>query len=171
MRTIYISIFSIFLFSCGSRLRTPEGEVVELSSLKAWPDSLSITTYQGGGMLPEWDEVYISKDSCHLIHSRDLKDNHYCFKLSQNELDQLLKGLIDNRVEKLYIKKLDGIIYDKGSTSISFQLGHKFVNIGDGASEEIGEARRGDFSACFGLINGLADDKANDAKNDTLLLN
>jgi hypothetical protein len=156
MKKILLLSCVLLFQSCGSRLKTPDGDTIDLSQYKTWPDSLVLETYHGGGMVPEWKRVYISKDSCYSINARMQTQNKYNFKLSQSELNDLLTTLKDYRVEKLGVKKLNYVVYDAPSTSLTVRLGGKSVNISNGATEEISEAQEGDFRNCYGIIQRVA---------------
>src|SRR5688572_1791064 len=114
MKQLVYALAIITLFSCGGKLKTSEGEVIDLSVYKGWPDSLAIETYSGGGMDPAWTEVYISKDSCYFTDSRDQIANRYDFKLTVDELNTLFVQLMSYNIDRLGVKELDGVIYDKG---------------------------------------------------------
>lgn len=155
---IFLMLLMVYFISCQSKLKTDDG-TIELSGLTNWPDSLELETYSGGGMVYEWNRLFISKDSCVFINSERGVDNRYYFILSQQELDQLLKDVIVNNIEKLGVKKTDGIIYDKGTTALTITLGRKSITIGDGASETITEFRKGDFWKIYNLLHSTADGK------------
>ncbi len=146
-------------FSCGSTLKTTDGQTIDLSAYNEWPRNLSIETYEGGGMNPEWNTTFISMDSCYVISSREQLTNKYYFKLTQAELNKLLADLMRNRIDKLGTEEAKDIIYDKGTTSITITLDRKIVTLGDGATERITEARKGDFFSSYELINALAKNK------------
>lgn len=157
-KTLHLSLL-LLIISCGSKLKTSDGKTIDLSQYKSWPDSLSIETYNGGGMIYAWSKIFISKDSCYFIDSREGNDNRYNFKLAQSELDALLHDLIQNNIEKMTLKKTDEIIYDKGTTSIAIKLGASFINIGDGASEIVSELVDGDFIRCYNTITRISQTK------------
>ena len=159
MKNIFLIPIFLLAFSCGSKLKTNDSKLISLANFSHWPDSLILETYEGGGMVNESNSVYISKDSCFMIEQRENVTSRYTGKLNTGELDSLFRKIIENNIEQLGTKKNDGVIYDKGTTSLTIQLGTKQVNIADGAREEISELRQGDFFTIYRSINDIVKSK------------
>lgn len=161
MKSIFLIPVFLLAFSCGSKLKTKDNNsIISLADFSHWPDSLILETYEGGGMVNESNSVYISKDSCFRVDQREDVTYRYTCKLSEGELDSLFRKIIENNIERLGTKKNDGVVYDKGTTSLTIQLGKKQVNIADGATEEITELRQGDFFTIYRSINDIVKLKA-----------
>src|SRR3989344_5958393 len=156
---MYIKSFLIFILiltvSCGNSIIesfTGDPKRPKLKDVTEWPDSLVIETFYYGGMSPESDKVTIRKDSC-IVESRwGQTVNRYGFIPKQSDLNDHIKQLNSYSVDKLHLKKTDGIIYDAPTSGFSIRLGTKFISISNGATEEVAENNEGDFRNCYNLL-------------------
>lgn len=163
---MYKLLFTIVLCFIVTAVFCFKGKGISLSGFQKWPDSLSIQMYYSAGILHGTSTIYISKDNCY-IEDNSPQDNSVKrknFKLTQYELDKLLADLKKNNIDKLNIKKLSYTQHDAGVQGLTISLGHRNINISNGATQEISEKNSGDFSKCLNILNKIAQGKTADRK-------
>ena len=92
------------------------------------PDDLVLELRNSGGMLPESDHYYISKDSAFHESWTHSFTNRYVFQPDPQKLDDLYEMLKKN--DALNIKSIDGgEVYDRGGASVWIRFDKKNFNI------------------------------------------
>lgn len=94
------------------------------------PVGFTISTYEGGGMLPISFNSYISEDSAFWGYDRYNNETVIRWVPGEDEFKELYQTVIDNKVDKIK-SDCEGEVYDRGGLSIeitidgkSYQLDH-----------------------------------------------
>jgi hypothetical protein len=125
-----------------------------------WEKGTVLSTYTGGGMVPESETVIIKDSAGIYIHWHMPATDSVKFALTTTDLDSLM-GLIEKSgFLAMQSGQTEDIAYDKPSTSISLKNGGKSLNISDGAAEKIIKGSESEFFSLFTYINLLAKKKA-----------
>ena len=150
---IIIWLSSIIVLGCASKSKAQE----------KWTADMQLTTYNGGGMVPESKTVTIKASSCSYIHWRMPKEDTLTFLLSQQELDALLKEMNTSQFQNMTSSDKGTIAYDKPTTSIEFKSAKKNQIVSDGASESIDGNNASKFFDLYRHILSLAEKKTGQA--------
>ncbi|HRE40634.1 MAG TPA: hypothetical protein PLG90_04820 [Ignavibacteria bacterium] len=113
MSKIY-SIITLILFFCNACLIPGESNTVLKNTL---PDDLKIQYTRHTGMLPEYENLLITKDSCVLIEVTDKTVDTTKFKLSEQELKKLYNIFLENNFSG--IETTIEEVYDRGGATIT----------------------------------------------------
>jgi hypothetical protein len=114
------------------------------------PDKLVIQLNDGGGMMPEGDEYYISADSCYAKFWREKATNYVHFMLTKEQLDSLYAVFYTNQFERIGTKEME--TYDRGGISIRLSFGDKNYSVSDAGSTYIKESWHEAFNAVSAAI-------------------
>lgn len=133
-----IATVAILSFSCKNR------------SQEKWRKDMEISTYYGGGMMPESKTVIIKDSSGTYIHWLQSKADTLSFTLSKQELDGLLKEINVNDFRSIFSGGMGSVAYDKPTTSVKFKWGNQFHEVSIGATEGI---KKGDADSFYQLYN------------------
>ncbi|MBK7129411.1 MAG: hypothetical protein IPM74_07140 [Crocinitomicaceae bacterium] len=116
----FLSVFG--LFSCaGSGLIAPQIDLPEN------PDKIIIEWYEGGGMEPESECIYLSVDSSYWSHWRSPGEQKVYFNTSTEELKKLYQTLVEFNFANIRLIE-EHEVYDRGGTSIRLQADGKFYD-------------------------------------------
>lgn len=126
-------------------------------SQEMWSSEMEITTYNGGGMMPESKTVIIKDSLGTYIHWLQPKSDTLSFTLSKKELDDLLKEINVSRFRTIISAETGAVAYDKPTTSVIFKWNGKSHKVSVGATEAI----KGDASGFFKLYNYIMSLAAN----------
>lgn len=118
-------------------------------SQEKWTKHMQITTYNGGGRVPESKTVIIKDSSGLYIHWANQKKDTFNFSLSQPELDDLMNEINADRFRTINSGETGSIAYDKPTTSVEFKWENKTHEVAIGATEAI----KGDDSGFYKLYN------------------
>lgn len=110
------------LFSCGGNsLFAPQNTLPEN------PEKIVIEWYEGGGMNPESESIYLSEDSSYWSHWRIPGEQKVYFNTSAEELKNLYQTF--NEFDFANIRLIEEQeVYDRGGTSIRLQADGKFYD-------------------------------------------
>lgn len=96
------------------------------------PDDFSVRVEYHGGMLPDYELYFISKDSCVYevrkgFRGQDLTENRFSFRLTDSELKELYTVVSKNDVGS--IKTYEQEVYDRGGTTIHVRENNRTINV------------------------------------------
>jgi hypothetical protein len=161
MKTIFSYLLTILSFlSCKNQEGSAQSK---LPSQR--PKDLKIEWYEGGGMLPQSESLFISKDSSYIEYFYSQARNKVYFQVNENELDNLYKQLIDNQLDR--IKTEDkGTVYDRGGENITLTFNGYKNRIAVGSSGGIFIAKNWveKYNNCLQAISDLKNKKINALK-------
>lgn len=124
-KVIYFSFFvSIYSLNSCTGGRT---FLVENTVLPENPKSIVIEWSEGGGMLPEGQNIYISKDSSYYSIWQDQRNQKIYFNTSENELKSLYQIFVDNDYGNIRLIE-EQEVYDRGGTSIRLIADGKYFD-------------------------------------------
>ena len=115
-----------------------------------WTLDSELTTYEGGGMVPDSKTVIIKNLSGSYIHWHQHKRDTLYFKLSQAELNDLVKQLNVSNFNSIISGETGGIAYDKPTTSVELKQKGKSHEVNVGATTGI---KKGDAGAFYDLYH------------------
>lgn len=118
-------------------------------SQEKWTKDMQISTYNGGGRVPESKTVIIKDSSGRYIHWANQKKDTFNFSLSQQELNDLMKEINAGHFRNIVSSETGNIAYDKPTTSVEFKWENKTHEVAIGATEAI----KGDDSGFYKLYN------------------
>lgn len=142
--------FTLLFISCGSSKKTGS---------KKWEPGTIISTYNGGGMVPESETVIIKDSGCVYIHWHLPNKDTAAFTLSAPELDSLSARLNSARFLSMKSAATEEVIYDKPSTSITWKKGDQSHIVTDGATEKVSDNDEKQFFNLYQYILDLAKKK------------
>ena len=111
----------LFLTAC------PDGSDPELE-IPQTAENLTIEINDGGGMLPIWYEIYISKDSAYWSYFRYEYETNIRWIPTQKEIDQLYEVLKKNEFNKIR-SDCENQVYDRGGRSLHISVGNNNYSI------------------------------------------
>ena len=114
------------------------------------PDKMIVELYEGGGMLPESTNYYISEDSCYVKFFKNQAANILRFKLSSASLDSLYAVFYENSFDKITAKNSE--TFDRGGVSVTLRYGDKNIDKEDAGSTYINEVWQKNFYAVVTAI-------------------
>jgi hypothetical protein len=126
------------------------GMYCQSKSQEKWTKDMELSTYNGGGMVPESKTVIIKDSTCTYVHWRMPKTDTLVFTLSKQELDDLLKEINTIHFRDIISGETGSIAYDKPTTSVTFKWNGKTHEVSVGATEGI---KKGDASGFYKLYN------------------
>jgi hypothetical protein len=161
MKKIYSYLLTLFLVSaCKS------GESTAQSKLPAQrPADLKIEMYEGGGMLPQSESLFISADSCYYQYSFSQAENKVYFTMTAQELDKLYSQLIDNQLDRIKTENR-GKVYDRGGERISLAFnGHKNrFSLNNSGGNFIAKNWLSNYQKCLQILTDCQEQKLNALK-------
>lgn len=110
--------------------------------------TLVIEYFDGGGMYPESERIYISKDSASYEHYLHGSTTFEKWIPTQPELDSLCNVLVENKYDKIEAEIDRGPVYDRGGESITITLDGTRVHISDSGQSFI----KAEWKVPFGKI-------------------
>lgn len=149
----YLLLFVSFLgFSCKSHAQVK------------WTTDSELKIYHGGGMNPESETVIIKSGKSSYIHWELQKHDTLYFKLSQPEIDALVKEMNNAGFSNMRSGSSGSIAYDAPTTSIEWKSGNKIQEISLGATTELKTGNAEKFYSLYNYIHQLALKKTNSAR-------
>jgi hypothetical protein len=161
MKNLFSYLLTIFSF-----LGCKSGETTTQSKLPTErPADLKIEMYEGGGMLPESENLFISADSCYYKYSFSQAQNKVNFTLTTQEFDKLYAQLLDNQIDRIKTEN-HGKVYDRGGERITFTFnGHKNqFSINNSGSDFIAKNWLPNYKKCLQILENLRQQKLNALK-------
>ncbi len=127
----YMSWSTLVLLFLGSALifafyLTDKNENSIFYTLPKKPSSIIIEWYEGGGMLPESKNIYISIDSSYYKEWKNQHRNTVYFDVSMIELEKLYATFRENNFNSIR-EHSDVAVYDRGGTSIRLFFNDKLI--------------------------------------------
>lgn len=112
-----------------------------------WNKDFKITLYEGGGMAYESLDVTYTADSC--IYDRMEQGVHSvsAFKLTEQNKTDILKKLMEFKLNKVRSKENKGTVYDKSSTRLCLINGANQTCMESGATVDITANSEGFYKA------------------------
>jgi hypothetical protein len=124
----------------------------QTKSQEKWTMDMELSTYNGGGMVPESKTVMIKGSACAYIHWQMPKTDTLVFTLSKQELDDLLIEIKNTHFRDIISGETGSIAYDKPTTSVEFKWSNKKHHVSVGATEGI---KQGDAAGFYRLYNNI----------------
>lgn len=125
---------------------------------KEVPENLKISYSTDGGMLPKWERIFISKDSCYREISEHQVKNKYYFNLTEKELENLYQTLRKNNFGSIKIRE-EKEVYDRGGTSLDISWKGGSVEKSNSGLSFVEKRWIGNYSACVGAVTSIAKQK------------
>ncbi len=148
-RTFTIAASVCIFFSLSGKSQAPA----------KWKTGMELNAYNGGGRTPQSTTVIINKTSCTYIDRQQQARDTLRFKLSQAELDKLLKEITACHFMNMLSGRTKSIRYDMATTSIEFGSGNKTHKVSIGATEQITRGAADDFNRLYAYIMTLTGKK------------
>jgi len=123
LTTISFVLLCYILNSCSGG----NSFLVENTLLPEDPKKLEIVWHEGGGMLPEGQDIYISKDSSYYSVWQNQRNQKIYFNTSELELKQLYQVFMDNDYGNIRLIE-EQEVYDRGGTSIRLIADGKYFD-------------------------------------------
>lgn len=115
MKSIFIFFSTTFLLlSCGGSGSSILGGN---PALPENPKKIEIRWHEGGGMLPEGEDIFISEDSCYWNKWQDQAHIHLNFTMTKDEVRALYQVFIDHDFNNIDVLE-EQEVYDRGGTTI-----------------------------------------------------
>jgi hypothetical protein len=161
MKKIFSYLLTIFSF-----LGCKNGETAAQSKLPAQrPADLKIEIYEGGGMLPQSESLFISADSCYYQYSFSQAENKVYFTMTAQELDKLYSQLLDNQLDRIKTENR-GKVYDRCGERISLTFnGYKnSFSLNNSGGNFIAKNWLANYKKCLQILTDLREQKLNALK-------
>lgn len=157
--------FFLFLFSCSG-----EGgnSIFSSSDLPENPEKIVIEWNEGGGMLPEGQNIYISLDSSYYYNWHDQTKQKLYFNTSEEELNEIYQVCIDNDFDGIRLNEEEAVC-DRGGTSIRLIIDGKYYDKNSSGGTFIHESDIEEYAAVENKIYGFAMSKIEDMKIKTTI--
>ncbi|MBK9193132.1 MAG: hypothetical protein IPM77_17440 [Crocinitomicaceae bacterium] len=101
--------------------------ITEQTVLPENPKSVVIQWDEGGGMLPEGQDIYISKDSSFYSLWQNQRDQKMYFNTSEQELKSLYQVFVEHDFSNIRMIE-EQEVYDRGGTSIRLIADGKYYD-------------------------------------------
>lgn len=113
-----------------------------------WTPGMELTIYEGGGMVPESKTVIIEDSIGTYVHWVQHKRDTFHFRLTQQDLNSLVKQINRSQFNDIISGETGGIAYDKPTTSIELKWDGETHEVNVGATTNI---KKGDAGAFYEL--------------------
>lgn len=144
------------------------GNIFSGSELPGDPEKIIITWYDGGGMLPEGEDIYISEDSCVWTQWQNQSERRLKFTMTKEEIRELYQVFLDNDFDRIDVLE-EQEVYDRGGTSISvFADGKNFSKSNSGMSF-VKEGSWDEYAAVENAIYNLAVERTSHLKTQAVI--
>jgi len=167
MKNNLILFFSIpmLIFACSC-----EGGSTFLNSsdLPAEPKKLIIEWHEGGGMLPEGEDIYLSTDSSYYSRWKDQTHQQLYFQTSEQELLEIYQVCRDSKFDRIRLIE-EHEVYDRGGTSISLNIDGNYVRKNNSGMTFLHEDDYDEYDVVASKIYEFALRKIEDQKIKTTL--
>jgi hypothetical protein len=119
------------------------------------PADFTVQLNDGGGMMPESETIFLSADSCWYENWYNLAHNHHALPVSVAELDSLYQELRHQGAMNI-VSKEEGMVYDRGGTSISLSFANHHQQIVNAGSSFIAARHAKQYQAVVDAIWAVA---------------
>lgn len=126
------------------------------------PENFSINYRNGGGMRPESNGLYISKDSCYMEYFSYRANNKIHFNITESELNALYQVFFEQKFDK--IKTYEQRVHDRGGTSLSLSLGTNTITVSNGGMNFVEKKWEDAYQKCLDALLKLAKEKTEPLK-------
>lgn len=159
--SVIVLLFS-FVFYKNSTQGSNGGGLGLENLPKKIPENLKVSYSTDGGMLPKWERIFISKDSCFReISEHQVKNKHY-FSLTEEDLRSLYQTLRKNNFGSIKIRK-EKEVYDRGGTSLNVSWKGGSIQKSNSGLSFVEKKWIGNYSTCVGAVTSVAKQKLNKA--------
>jgi hypothetical protein len=134
------------------------GNIFSSSELPENPEKIIITWYDGGGMLPEGEDIYISEDSCVWTQWQDQSERRLKFMMKKEEIRNLYQVFLDNDFDQIDILE-EQEVYDRGGTSISVSVDGKHFGKSNSGMSFVKEGSWDEYAAVENAIYNTAQER------------
>lgn len=161
----YFSFLILLLISCGSSLESTNIISLPGNSLpEKWGEDFKISYYDGGGMVYYSMNIDFSYDSCRVKEDIEGNELYFAFAMTESLRQEMLDFFKKQNVLSIRSNQNQGIVYDKGTSSITIQMGTTVISISESASSNIIAKDQVRFGECYRYlhtqaIKGLAPQK------------
>jgi hypothetical protein len=128
LKLVFAGLALISLTACPEKPVTDEGNMEGADETSDNYESLIIEMDDGGGMLPIWYNVYISKDSAFWSYERYRHETKITWIPTDDELKKLSEDLHSNNFRKIE-SDCENEVYDRGGRSFSIKIGKENYKI------------------------------------------
>lgn len=156
----YCLAVSLLIFACSGE---SGGSILSGSALPENPDKISIQWSDGGGMLPEGENIYISEDSSYWSLWRLDYEQKIYFTTSSEEINQLYEVFLENDFDKIKLIE-EQEVYDRGGTSIWLNADGKSFNKNNSGMTFVHENSWEEYDAVSKAIYSFAKQKTESNK-------
>jgi hypothetical protein len=146
---------SLLIFACSGE---GGGSIFNGSELPEKPEKISFEWSDGGGMLPEGENIYISEDSSYWSMWRLDYEQKIYFTTSTEEMDQLYQVFLDNDFDKINLIE-EQEVYDRGGTSIRLIADGKYFDKNNSGMTFVHENSWDEYDAVSNAIYSFAKQK------------
>jgi hypothetical protein len=162
MRNVFLSSIPFYLFICACAVEG-NGGIFNASQLPEKPEKITIEWSDGGGMLPEGQNIYISEDSSYWSMWRLDYEQKIYFNTSSEEIDQLYQVFLDTDFDKINLIE-EQEVYDRGGTSIRLIADGKYFDKNNSGMTFIEENSWDEYDAVNNAICAYAKKKTESSK-------
>lgn len=159
--TLFYSLaISLLIFACSGE---GGGIIFSGSELPENPEKLTIEWSDGGGMLPEGENIYISEDSSYWSMWRLDYEQKIYFTASSEEIDQLYQIFLDTDFDKIKLIE-EQEVYDRGGTSIRLIADGKYFDKNNSGMTFVHENSWDEYDAVNNAIYSFVKEKTESSK-------
>ncbi|MBK9592788.1 MAG: hypothetical protein IPO32_15260 [Crocinitomicaceae bacterium] len=156
----YPIAISLLIFACSGE---GGGSIFNGSELPANPEKLTIEWSDGGGMLPEGENIFISEDSSYWSMWRLDYEQKIYFTTSSEELNQLYQVFLENDFDQIKLIE-EQEVYDRGGTSIRLITDGKYFDKNNSGMTFVHDNSWDNYAAVSDAICSFAKEKTESSK-------
>lgn len=162
---LILFVIPVLIFACSG-----EGSSTLFGGpdLPANPEKIIIEWSEGGGMLPEGENIYLSTDSSYYYMWKDQTQQKLYFNTSEQELKEIYQVCLDNDFDKIRLIK-EQEVYDRGGTSIRLILDGKYFDKNNSGMTFLHDGDVDNYYAVENKIYSFAISKIENQKTKTTL--
>jgi hypothetical protein len=158
---LFLSVaVTFFVFACSGE---GGGTLFSGSALPENPEKVIFEWSDGGGMLPEGENIYISEDSSYWSMWRLNYEQKIYFTTSSEEIDELYQVFLDTDFDKINLIE-EQEVYDRGGTSIRLIADGKYFDKNNSGMTFVHENSWDEYAAVSDAIYSFAKEKTASSK-------
>jgi hypothetical protein len=165
MSKLIILSLGLILLACSGE---GGGNMFSSSELPENPGSIVITWYDGGGMLPEGEDIYISEDSCVWTQWKDQSERRLKFEMTKAEIRELYQVFLDNDFDQIAILE-EQEVYDRGGTSINVTVDRKQFGKSNSGMSFVKEGSWDEYAAVENAIYNTAQERTSHLRTNAVI--
>ena len=119
------------------------------------PEKIEIRWHEGGGMLPEGEDIFISEDSCYWNRWQDQAEIHLNFSMTKDEVRTLYQIYIDHDFNDIDVLEVQ-VENDRGGTSIDVNCDNVYYSKNNSGMSFVMENDWDDYAAIENAIYDAA---------------